>query len=171
MGNGNSDSEIDIILHTKESTTKKVLKIYCQKDNPLLTSHHDAIMSQFVVPPESRCETPSYLLLAPRVSNQRVKIHWTPVGTDSYKEVVHPSLSNLRANWLHGGSNASMSVLLQATNSLLELCAQKANPFTRLCSSPRPKVKRKPNYLVRSERSLRRTHRMLRKLFPGSQKY
>ena len=28
VGNGNSDSEIDIILHTKESTTKKVLKIY-----------------------------------------------------------------------------------------------------------------------------------------------
>ena len=169
MGNGASDSELDIILYS-DNTEEHLIKIYCQKEDPLLTSHHDALWSCFLLP-VANCERQQTLPAAPRVPNLRAKIHWSPEGLKLYEEAVSQSLSRLRDNWLNVHSDSAISVLLQATNSILDSCARATNPFTNLHNSCRPKAYKKPLVLIRSENSLRRTHKMLKRLSPTSSKY
>ena len=51
QGNGDSDSHLDKLLYSSDSTLpEKVLKIICKLDNPLIESHHDIIISSFGLP-------------------------------------------------------------------------------------------------------------------------
>ena len=169
MGNGVSDSELDIILYS-ESSNEQLIRFFCQKDDPMLTSHHDALWSRFSLPVVSSDQEKT-LPFAPRVPNQRAKIHWTTDGSKLYEDVVSSSLLRLRDNWLNVHSNSAISVLLQTTNAFLDVCARATNPFTNLQKSFGPKPYEKPQFLKHSEKSLRRTHRMLKRLSPTTPKY
>ena len=55
-----------------------------------------------------------------------------------------------------------MAVLLHSTNCLLNDVAQATNQFVKLGEQPKIKRQKKPQYLVRAEKSLFRTHRLIR---------
>ena len=161
LGNGSSDSELDVLYYSKEAK-EQLVKIFCIHDYSLLTSHHDALVSSFhdfaIKQPQ-----PTNSKRAPRIPNNRVKINWTERGSELFQEAVAPALLQLRNSWLDPDSTASFSILLQATNSLLDTCARATNPFVNLSKPFRPASTRKPPYLIKSERSLRTTHKLLRK--------
>ena len=70
LGDGRSDSQLDVLLHSKKSS-ETLLKIICKLENPLVTSHHDALLSSFLLPPQLLPRTPPSNPLAPRLVNTR----------------------------------------------------------------------------------------------------
>ena len=161
LGDGRSDSQLDVLLHSKNSS-ETLLKILCKLENPLVTSHHDALLSSFLLPPQLLPRTPPSNPLAPRLVNNRVKIHWTDAGVFDYKNCVSENLSKLRSTWLDASSRGSFSVLLQSTNAFMDICAKKTNSFTSLANKPKTKSVKKPRYVELSERRLLRSHKLMK---------
>ena len=160
VGNGLSDSQLDVLLHSKEAC-ETLLKIYCKLENPLVSSHHDALLSSIRIPQQSTLNLPDNPL-APRVDNSRVKIHWNQSGAEAYKTCVNDTLPRLRSTWLVPGSEASISILLQSTNAFLDKCARETNPHTPLSRIFQAKSKKIPEYLVISERKLLKSYREMK---------
>ena len=170
LGDGRSDSQLDVLLHSKKST-ETLLKVFCKLENPLVTSHHDALLSSFQLPPQLLPRTPPSNPLAPRLVNTRVKIHWTDAGVQAYKNCVSENLSRLRSTWLDPSSRGSFTVLLQSTNSFLDICARETNTFSTLSNKPKDKSVKKPRFLQLSERKLLRSHKLLKKSQDGDPDY
>ena len=170
LGNGNSDSQLDVLLRTKNHS-EVLNKIFCKHDDPRVSSHHDALLSTILLPRLQK--SPSVVNpLAPHVSNDRVKVHWTDDGVKAYEKIVHGNLSRMRSNWLDSSSSASFSVLIQSTNSFLTNCAKSTNRFSELKSPFHAKSTKKPAILISSEEHLCRSYRMLRKaVINGSPQY
>ena len=121
VGAGQYDSNVDVILHTVGTTIsgmqqEKISGIICQKITPVMSSHHDVILSSFHLPPGDAEPESDGLICAPKLDIQRVKVMWTEDGIDEYSEQVSSLLRYIRSTWLHPSSQASMSVLLQLTN-------------------------------------------------------
>ena len=160
-GNGASDSLLDILLHS-ETATEDLTQIICKLTNPLVTSHHDALVSSFSLPHLIKTGLKPELPLAPKVTNNRVKVLWDKPGIDAYENCVGNNLARFRSTWLDPTSAPSISVLLQATNSFLDKCAKETNPTLSLSAPALPRSAKKPSYLVRSERILRQSYRRLK---------
>ena len=84
VGEGMSDSELDVLLHSVDAP-EELIRIICKRNDPLVTSHHDILLSRFAtsclrhqVPPA--CHPP-----APRVHNTRAKILWSEPGIHAYQ--------------------------------------------------------------------------------------
>ena len=162
LGDGRSDSQLDVLLHSKDSS-ETLLKIVCKLENPLVTSHHDALLSSFLLPPKLLPRTPSSNPLAPRLVNSRVKVHWNDAGVIAYRNCVSGNLSRLRSTWLDASSRGSFTVLLQSTNAFLDKCARETNSFTSLATKPNLKSLKKPRFVELSERKLLRSLKLMKK--------
>ena len=162
VGQGKSDSQLDVLLHS-EMAIESLTQVICKLSNPLVTSHHDVLLSSFSLKSKKPALTPD-LPCAPRIPNKRVKVHWCKPGIEEFKKCVGDNLARLRSTWLDPSSVASISVLLQSTNSFLDRCARETNPTTCLSSSAPPKSARKPLYVIISERKLLRSYNKLRSL-------
>ena len=160
-GNGSSDSQLDVLLRSK-TASESLEEIYCKLENPLILSHHDALLSSFSLPPSTPPPPDMDNPLAPRIENMRVRVHWGDAGIENYKSSIEENLARIRSNWLDSSSPSSFSVLLQTTNAFLDLCARKTNSSTKLCKKFGDKSTKKPTYLVQSERKLLKTHKALR---------
>ena len=170
-GNGSSDSELDVILHNNKAD-ETIVDIICKKNDPLILSHHDIILSRFELPRVS-IDSLSHQIQhpqAPRVVNDRVKIYWTQEGIESYLNSVGSSLSELRNRW-SDPSEISFSVLLRSTFSLLDMCARTTNDYKHLAANQTQKSLRKPLSIVKSERRLRTCFNHLKRLSADSQEY
>ena len=168
LGNGVSDSQLDVLLRS-ENSSETLHTIFCKHEDPQISSHHDALLSSFylpklLLPPPDPEENP----LAPRISNDRVKIQWTENGTEDYKKLVAENLARMRSNWLDSSSSSSFAVLIQSTNSFLNKCAKESNSFVQLNSPPQEKSTKKPTFLKVSEANLCRSYRSLRKAASAS---
>ena len=145
MGNGNSDSELDLLLYIGEMNMKENLdKVICKEDNPLIDSHHDAIISSFKV---SKVEEPAPLPneKAPRIENSRVKILWSDEGIANYENLLQANLLRLRETWASDSTKSSIAVLISATNSILNRAATATNSFRSLCDNKPAKQKKHPD--------------------------
>ena len=111
-----------------------VIKIICKQNNPILTSHHDALLSSFHSHQIKDRPTPEEFDRAPRVPYRRVKIHWTDEGILEYSRNVAPQLHRLRQSWMNPQSTISTEVLLHATNNLLNTYAKNTNDFSIVCT-------------------------------------
>ena len=120
-GNGASDSELDVILHTMD-THENVERIECKEENPLIDSHHDIVVSAFSLsdspndPPDD-----SNNVTAPKVHNDRVKILWSEANILKYKDLIGDSLDKLFKTWADSSSSSSVSILLSSTNSIQQI--------------------------------------------------
>ena len=169
MGHGASDSQLDVLIHSK-NVKETLHKILCKLSNPLITSHHDALLSYLSIPasiPPTKNDNPT----APRVFNNRVKIHWTTAGVEAYKDCVENNLATIRSTWLDPASSPSTSVLLQSTNSFLDRCARNTNPYSSLSTSVPEKSSKKPLYLIKSERALLKSYKALKMTALSDPKY
>ena len=162
LGDGSSDSQLDVLLYSK-LYAEQLSKLICKLEHPLLTSHHDVLVSTFSVP--KFCPpTPGANPLANRIQNSRVKIKWSVSGIEHYQTYLSDNLSRMRQNWLNSSSPASFSVLLQSTNAFLDFCARKSNKFFDLSSLPNQKSARKPLVVEKSEKRILRCFKAQKRL-------
>ena len=170
LGDGASDSQLDVLIHTN-TASEKLETILCKLDNPLISSHHDVLVSKFNLSPKSSPSSTPENPLAPTIPNSRVKIQWSSSGIDLYRNSIDQSLSRMRATWLDSSSPASFSVLLQSTYSFLDYCAKKTNKCIDLGREHKQKSARKPPSIVRSEKRILRHHHALKRGGKDSKAY
>ena len=89
MGNGASDSQLDLLLFAGPVAQAEVLSsLTCSLTNPLVASHHDLILSSVPLPPAAPVLSSTDLISAPKVKNSRVKILWDEEGIPLYENLV-----------------------------------------------------------------------------------
>ena len=164
VGNGSSDSELDILLK-EEGFDEQLLYVFCNIVDPCITSHHDIILSQYSLPRmiQNRDEKVP-ISPAPRNNSNRIKIKWTEEGSQIYHDCVAPCLNQIQRTLLSSNSEASLSILLSTTNSILDMCAQGTNDFINLSIPSVPTSTKKPKQILLSERKLRHINNKIRRL-------
>ena len=163
LGNGAFDSTIDVLLHSNSSlNTETLSQVICKLQNPLLRSHHDIILSSFSLAPSALPE-PDVNIVAPKIDNNRVKIIWSPEGITQYQEFIGDNLERLRDTWCDPSSQASMSVLLSATYSLLSSAAIKSNKPVSLSAPHKPKPRHHPT-IIFLQKDMLTKHKTLARL-------
>ena len=160
VGNGLYDSNIDVLLHSASlATSEHVVQILCKHDHPMLLSHHDIILSDFSIPVKVSKQTAEHLVTAPRINNTREKILWSMEGAKQYEELVKPQLKSMRESWLDPDCKASMSVLLQMTNSVLAGTASSTNKSVSLATKQEHKSARTPKAILLAKKALARANK------------
>ena len=144
-GSGLYDTQLDVLLHQTPSAPPEVLSnIICKLDNPLVDSAHDIIISTCSLP--SHTPLPhdiSENISAPKVDNTRVKVKWNEDNVPYYQDLVGNNLARLRQTW-SDPSPATMSILLQSTNDVLNTAAAASNKTVQLGREFRPKATDNP---------------------------
>ena len=170
VGNGMSDSQLDMILH-QSPIREQSERIICKLVDPMVTSHHDLIFSRLFIPTSCNIQNVCSIEKAPRILNDRAKIIWSEDGINSYQYCVNSNLERLRELWANDGSEASFSILLQATNALLDNCARSTNKSISLAATNDPKSCTKPKSLVKLERMLKTAYSKLQQTSTASLDY
>ena len=136
VGHGQSDSELDVILFSDlPGIHEGISAIQCKLLNPLVDSHHDLLVSTSNLPIES---CPSHQnpqnIIAPRVTNTRQRIVWSEEGISKYQVIVASLLQDLRIRWLDPSKQSCISILIQATNFIMNFAASSTNRTVSLSS-------------------------------------
>ena len=158
LGQGASDSELDVLLFSnQQGVQEELLTIVCKHDNPLVDSHHDILLSVCDVPALDLSHHPpddSKNVLAPKLVNTRHKILWTEESVIAYESLVSSHLPRIRELWLNISSETSMKILLQVTNMILSQSALLVNKSVLLSTPSKPKSAKIPPYIRKSNASL-----------------
>ena len=164
IGQGKSDSEIDVILYQdKCNASEKLENILCIKEFPELSSHHDIIISVLSLPRtlEPTVEVKSPAITAQRLPNSRVKVAWTNDGIAKYKSIVSIQLQAAREHLLDPSSETCFSLLLKSTNTILNEGARSYNKVL-IGSNKQLKSSHIPSFIKRAKSRVNRAHRNLR---------
>ena len=149
-GDGGSDAQLDVLLYSgAPGLSETLMSITCGLTNPLVSSHHDLIISSFPSLLEP-ITTPPQAVVAPRVPNTRVKVCWDEEGMDNYKSLLSSTLPLLQESLSSPSSPALTSILLESTNEALRQAASAAFRTIQLSATPRPRPLLDP--LVRAAR-------------------
>ena len=158
VGKGKYDSNVDVILHNDHET---VVDILCSKECPEINSHHDAIISAFCVPKHDVEAPQTNLIKAPRVAQKRTKVVWSEQGIQDYSDLVSEPLRRIRSTWTRPYSQASMSILLTLTNTVMTRAANVTNK-SKILAEPVPNKKKVPKVITIVKNRLNKAHRMYR---------
>ena len=95
MGNGNSDSSIDVILERNpgQQFSEEILEILCSKSDHRIDSKHDAILSEVHLP--SLIQDSQIVDTVPEVANDKHRIVWSEEGFPAYQELLLARLPEL----------------------------------------------------------------------------
>ena len=156
LGNGASDSDLDVLLHSdQEGVHEELVKLECKLENDMVDSHHDLLVSSIAIPPD-RKPPESNNICAPKVPNNRQKIVWSKDGAIDYNNILSYHLPKIRDRWLLSSSPTCISILLQLTNMVMSEAAAMTNKVINLekqrsvRSSKVPKIIKKSNKAVRN---------------------
>ena len=170
VGGGLFDSNVDVILQSKGSfepaEVESITGILCKNEFPELNSHHDVILSLFSLPPGNPDTISADLITAPRLDHHRTNITWTEEGIQKYSALVSSHLERLRSTLVNPKCQASMSILLQLTNTVMSKAATATNEFKLLSQKRTPRKKRIPQTIQKAQNKLNKAHRKL-KSSPG----
>ena len=163
MGTWESDSHLDRFLYSDYSKfSESLVKIHCKLENPLVSSHHDLIVTVFALPHEPVLSVATTSnITAPIVRNTRVRIKWSELGIQQYQDLVSAQLSRTWDMWSDPISMPSLSVLLQSTNSILSTAASLTNTKIDLGVSPKQQQVKISKKIQQSQRALLKQHRSL----------
>ena len=164
VGHGEFDSNVDIILHSSgkagsEVFPETVTDILCKDNYPMISSHHDIILSTLVLPPGAIETQDVNTTTAPRLSHDRHQIIWSEEGISNYSTVVSTQLKRIRETWLKPDCQASMSLALQLTNTIMSKAAMETNKYRILGKKCNVKGKNIPRCLKRAQKRLNDIHR------------
>ena len=162
-GDGISDSEIDVILCTPKAE-EYVTKIICKKEYPFFDSHHDIIISKFLLPQITIPEPNAKLIAAPRIALERQKVIWSDEGIADFQNLVSPHLKRLRAAWIQSPSKSLFSVLLTSTNDILTKASSETNQTIDINLKHTIKSVKKPAEVEASEASQKKSFNSLQTL-------
>ena len=137
-------------------------KILCKHEIPTILSHHDIILSTFTISSEVIRTKNNDLVNAPRIANNKQKVVWSAEGTLDYEEQVAPLLKRVRRRWLDPDCQASVSILLQMTNSVMNLVAKSTNKTVSLAKKPTKRSLRTPVIIKKAARRLHRAQKSLK---------
>ena len=160
VGNGNFDSEIDVLFFHGKNASETLYDIICKNDCPLIASHHDVILSTCIIPAALEPPPDTNLLVAPRVQNDRIKILWSDNGVLEYQNLIGTSLASLRERWANPSSSSSISLLLSSTYSCLSFAAASTNKCVKLSKTRAekpyvcPEVKRLERSVLKFKKAL-----------------
>ena len=126
LGNGVFDSNIDVLLCSRNCSDESIMKIFCKAEYPFIESHHDLILSSFILPLD-HVEPPPPCAPIPLVLNERRKTIWSPENVPKYQELISDHLASLRMRWLNTESRSSVSLLLKLTSETLSMAAATTN--------------------------------------------
>ena len=164
VGEGRFDSNIDVILYSNHShVAEQISSIMCKFDHPEISSHHDILLSEFKLPAQSETRRSNELVIAPRITKERRKVLWSQDSIDEYKALVASQLHQVRQTWEDPTSKGLSSVLLQATNHVLNLAASNTNHTVALDNVKTPKPMKTPHQIKVAKRKLVAKHRYARK--------
>ena len=153
LGNGLYDSQLDVVLSCASPMAENLQKIICKLSNPLVQSHHDVIVTELdLLLAESSSET--HETIAPKVSNERVKIKWEEENIPLYQSLISSNLSKLRNRWADASSPACISILLSCTNDILSSAAKASNKFVKLGKMVKLKPVENPEVVEAQKASL-----------------
>ena len=162
LGGGLFDSEIDIIAVPKSlPLSEKVTDILCSKEHTEVDSHHDVIVSCLAIPTVDIEDDTSKLLTAPRVLNLRKRIIWSEDAITKYQAILSSLLPKLRNDW-YASSPSSFSVLLKATNEVLDYVATETNKSVLLNAPPKLKRMAVPPDIRKAHIELKKAHNIFK---------
>ena len=168
VGDGQFDSNLDVILYSagrlvQDMQPEVIRRIICKLNNTSMHSHHDAIVSYLCIPQGQVENNTDGCITAPRLEVQRRRVVWSEKGTEEYSSLVSDQLRHLRDTWLHPQSQASMSVLLQLTNSVMNCAASATNENKILATNKAIKHKKKVPVSIRTAKNkVDKAHRRLK---------
>ena len=136
MGNGDSDSQLDVLLFRgPPAQAESLQRIICGKVNPLISSHHDMVISSLPCPSVPYIPPPP-AIVAPRVPNTRVKVLWNQEGQHQYENLLSSALPLLQHSLLSPDSPSLTSILLDCTNFALNRAAEASFKTLQLSKPP-----------------------------------
>ena len=109
-GNGSRDSQLDVLISSL-GHPDKLVDIKCKKDNPLVTSSHDVIISSFKL--FSRIHWPDP---TPKVSRPWYRVLWDNDGILSYSSILDKTLPSILASCGDAPSPETFLSILEQTN-------------------------------------------------------
>ena len=138
-GNGSSDSQLDVLLFRgAHGQAESLLSVVCGKENPLISSHHDMVVSSFL---SSRVayNPPPPAMVAPRIPNTRVKVLWEQEGQHQYETLLSSTLPLLHHSLLNPASPSLTNILIDCTNFALNRAAEVCFKTIQLSKPPSQK--------------------------------
>ena len=122
------------------------------------------IISSWFLPILTDTPTKTENVVAPKVTNNRVKVLWSDEGIEEYQLLVLPHLTRLQELWLPSPSRSSSSLLLESTNNLFTTSAALCNRTISLDGSQsfQPKSKT-PKAVKRSQNQLLKKSKLIKK--------
>ena len=88
IGDGEFDSSLDVLLHSKQQgILESLIQHVCKHDHPLVLSQHDLLLSQIFLP-EARVPIAPEAPNAPKACNYRAKIKWSETGILDYQTAI-----------------------------------------------------------------------------------
>ena len=169
LGNGLSDSHLDKILFSSSVKFPETLElVHCKLNDPLVDSHHDIIISNWILPNVTPPQPSKDNVIAPKIENTRMKVLWDDSGIEKYQDLVAPHLSRLQGLWLKSPSKTSVSLLLESTNNILTKCALHSNKTANISASTKSSSSRIPLHIRVSKNNLLRMNKSLKLLIAQS---
>ena len=123
LGDGKGDSQLDVLL-TTSSSSETLVDILCSKDNDLIRSSHDLIISSFTSSPRTVSSSP--ITKAPRISLNRYKFIWDKAGTHHYTDILSHSLPKLIEEFGDNDEIDSFSTLIARTITAITNASRKS---------------------------------------------
>ena len=160
VGEGLYDSNIDVLLHSKNVEPEHLDTVICKFDNQLVESHHDIILSTVTLPVKVPVKNED-LKVAPKVENNRVKLYWKDDKIQEYQTLLSKKLAALRETWSAPFSKSSLSLLLELTSSVMREAAISSNNHVKLAINKPSKKTILPPHIRHAQSSV---HAALKKL-------
>ena len=154
VGEGKFDSQIDVLLYSDSSLPESLQKQFCIYDFPFLNSHHDVLLSSFSLKIHPSSPNDMDNIIAPRIVNNRHKIHWSDENLLKYQQTLSTELKRTREFWSNPSNKSTLSVLLQTTNDILSLAASSTNKVTILNKPFIPKNKKPHKEVTNAHKQL-----------------
>ena len=142
--------------------SESLSSITCCLKNPLITSHHDLLLSSFLSH-LVKCISLPQAVVAPRVLNTRVKVCWKEEGMTKYQSLLSSTLPYLQHILSPSSSPGLTSILLDTTNHALRCAAEESFHTIPLSSVPRQRPTTDPEIKAAQKTALARS-RTLRSL-------
>ena len=173
MGQGKSDSELDVLLYSNIiGVEESLLTLHCKHDHFLLDSHHDLLVSTCSLPAHQPPEKDkSRNITAPKIRNNRQKVTWLENGIPKYKELIEPFLPEIQRRWLDPSSPSSFSVLIQATNYLMNEIAANTNKVRALSAIPKTESEKVPKLIRKYHNKLAKANSKLKRIDRSTKEY
>ena len=138
-GDGVSDAQLDVLLYGgPPGQAESLISVICGKESPLISSHHDMVVSTFLCSSVPFSPSPP-VIEAPRVPNTRVKVLWNQEDQHTYESLLSSTLPLLHHSLNSPASPSLTSILLDCTNFALNRAADISFKTIQLSKPPSQK--------------------------------